>query len=193
MRTLIFDTETTDLVRFGRPLDEQPHPVQLGCLLKEGRQVYAVVNVIINAGVPIGEKAQEAHGLTESDLESFGVSPATAVDLFLDLVEQADRIVCHNSDFDRTLMAAAIYRLNRPHKDFVKKPHICTMYSSLPICKLPGRYGNYKWPKLIEAYQILVDPAGFEGAHDALADVKACAAVLEKLEELGVELVGGKY
>ena len=66
------------------------------------------------------------------------------------------------------------------------------MLSSMPVLKLPGRYGNYKWPKLEEAYKFLVDPAGFEDAHDALVDVKACAAVLDALEEMGAPLVAGR-
>ena len=59
------------------------------------------------------------------------------------------------------------------------------MMASSFVLKLPGRFGNsYKWPKLSEAYETLVDEEGFEGAHDAMADVRACRAVYYKLKEL---------
>lgn len=44
------------------------------------------------------------------------------------------------------------------------------------ICKLPGQYGDWKWPKLTEAYQHAFGKT-FDGAHDALADVRACKDV----------------
>jgi len=56
-----------------------------------------------------------------------------------------------------------------------------------PIMKLPGKYG-YKFPTLDEAYRAYVDPMGFEGAHDAMKDVEACAAVLWAIEDNGFPL-----
>ena len=63
-----------------------------------------------------------------------------------------------------------------------RKVDFCTMLNTVEIVKIPGRKG-YKWPKLDEAYRILVDPDGFEGAHDALADVKACRKVFYNLKK----------
>jgi hypothetical protein len=52
-------------------------------------------------------------------------------------------------------------------------PTFCTMLSSVEVCRLPGRYGDYKWPRLAELHQHLFG-ADFAGAHDAAADVMAC-------------------
>ena len=60
----------------------------------------------------------------------------------------------------------------------------CTMRIATNVLKIPGPRG-FKWPTLQEAYKRLVDPAGFEGAHDAITDVKACAAVFYALEDGG--------
>lgn len=68
------------------------------------------------------------------------------------------------------------------------------MHSTTRILCLPqpsGRKGN-KWPKLTEAYEGLVNPAGFGGAHNALADVNACAEILWKLEDTGAMLYNEK-
>jgi DNA polymerase III subunit epsilon len=196
LRTLIFDTETTGLANFKAPLEKQPYPVQLACMLKDGAQVYAVCNVIINAGVEVPPAVSELHGITNDSLQLYGIKLAEAVSLFCSLLLQADRIVAHNIDFDLTIMAAAIVRVFPENPAmlhlFTQKPRVCTMLSSMPVLKLPGMYGNYKWPKLDEAYRHLVDPEGFENAHDALADVRACAAVLEAMEEQGIELVKGR-
>jgi len=52
----------------------------------------------------------------------------------------------------------------------------CTMKAMTGVCKLPGMYDDYKWPKLTEAYRHCYGKE-MEGAHDALADVRGCAEV----------------
>ena len=47
-------------------------------------------------------------------------------------------------------------------------------------CQLPGKYG-YKWPTLSELH-IKLFGEDFEGGHDALEDVKACAKCLFELQ-----------
>ena len=58
------------------------------------------------------------------------------------------------------------------------------------FCKIPGKYG-YKWPTLSELHLKLFD-FDFEGAHDALLDVKACAKCLFELERKKVVHLGGE-
>jgi DNA polymerase III epsilon subunit-like protein len=60
----------------------------------------------------------------------------------------------------------------------------CTMFSSTAHCAIQGSRGN-KWPKLEELHQKLFGE-GFEGAHDALVDVQACARCFFELKRLGV-------
>jgi len=48
--------------------------------------------------------------------------------------------------------------------------------------RIPGKFKDFKWPKLIESYQFLFNES-FDGAHDALADVRACARVHRHLIE----------
>lgn len=60
------------------------------------------------------------------------------------------------------------------------------MLESVDLCKLPGRYpGNYKWPKLIELHNHLFG-CDFEGAHDALDDVKATVKCFFELKKCGL-------
>jgi DNA polymerase III, alpha subunit (gram-positive type) len=61
----------------------------------------------------------------------------------------------------------------------------CIMLASKDVCKLPGLYDDYKWPRLDEAYSMIVqgDPAGIRGeqTHRALSDAVMASYVLIEL------------
>lgn len=46
-------------------------------------------------------------------------------------------------------------------------------------------YGRFKWPKLIELHRKLFG-TGFDDAHDALADVKACGKCFFEMKRRGI-------
>lgn len=68
-------------------------------------------------------------------------------------------------------------------------PFRCIMLASKDICKLPGLYNEYKWPKLEEAYSIIVknDPAHIDGVqkHRALSDAMMASFILLELHRTG--------
>ena len=68
-------------------------------------------------------------------------------------------------------------------------PFRCVMLASKDICRIPGMYDDYKWPKLAEAYEMIVkgDPAGTEGtqAHRALSDAVMASHILLELHKMG--------
>ena len=68
-------------------------------------------------------------------------------------------------------------------------PFRCVMIASKDVCKIPGLYEDYKWPKLDEAYRIIVkgDPAGINGvqAHRALSDAVMASHILLELHRTG--------
>ena len=69
----------------------------------------------------------------------------------------------------------------------VKLEKICTMKSSIDLCKLPPvRYGSFKFPKLEELHHHLFG-CSFDGAHDALEDVRATARCFFEMKKLGIE------
>lgn len=81
-------------------------------------------------------------------------------------------LVAHNIRFDEKMVGAELLRTG--HANLVEtKKRICTMQSATDYCQLPGRYG-FKWPTLQELHNTLFKES-FDGAHDALADVRACA------------------
>ena len=66
-------------------------------------------------------------------------------------------------------------RLSIPNRLGDRKEFFCTMRAMTNVVKIPSPRG-YKWPKLSEAYRFLFN-RDLEGAHDAMADVRACAEI----------------
>jgi DNA polymerase-3 subunit epsilon len=191
LRALIFDTETTGMVKWKRPPEDsgQPDLIQLGMLLVEtddwkARARHSVL-VRLNDGVTIDPGAQEAHGISEADCEQYGVASIVACSLFNQLCMQADVIVAHNMSFDQSIMLTALHRLGGKPSRMEGKRLICTKEESTDVLKLPGKYDSYKWPTLAEAYRHFTGEEVI-GAHDALVDTEACLAVFRGLVDLGV-------
>lgn len=186
---LFFDTETTGLPRDWQApqatLDNWPRLVQLAWLLtdKNGQEVKSVSQIIKPEGFAIPAAAAAVHGIsTERALEE-GVQLNSALKKFAWAVDMAKILVAHNMSFDEKIMGAELLRKKYKHKLF-ERPKICTMQSSMDFCQLENEFG-YKWPKLIELHQKLFDEE-FDNAHDALADVRACARCFFELIKQGI-------
>ncbi|MCD4762372.1 3'-5' exonuclease [bacterium] len=175
---LFFDTETTGLpLDWQAPLenlDNWPRLVQLAWLLtdEKGNKVKGASKIIKPEGFIIPEGAAAVHGISTKQAQKEGILLNTALKEFIQAVDEAKILVAHNMSFDEKIMGAELLRKKHEHKLF-ERPQICTMLSSTNYCRIDNGYG-YKWPKLVELHFKLFDEE-FEGAHDALADVKACA------------------
>lgn len=191
-RTLVFDTETTGKADFKSSYASahQPQVVQLAALAYEDRRLVGSLNVIVKATCEIPQEAIDVHGITKQLNDEMGMSPRVVLPFFNNWVKWADRIVAHNLKFDMLIMLAAYAREGFPVESLSKPARVCTVLSTMDVLKLPGKYGSHKWPTLDEAYRFLVDKNGFDGAHDALVDAKACAEVLWKAEDAGAILKG---
>jgi DNA polymerase-3 subunit epsilon len=183
MKRLYYDTETTGFPKAAdSPLAEQPHIVQLAAILVDDeRGEVASLNVMIQPdGWEIDPGAQEVHGISGEIATECGVPIAVAMAMFSHLSRRADQCVAHNYAFDIKLITFEFERLAAPII-INEREKFCTMEATTNICKLPGRYpGKWKWPKLTEAHQHFFGE-GFDGAHDALVDVRACHRVHKHL------------
>jgi len=71
--------------------------------------------------------------------------------------------------------------------DFLKSRRIgikelpCPMILSTDICKLPGRYDSYKWPKVEEAFSHFFPDIEYTEKHRGLDDAKHEAMIVYKL------------
>lgn len=184
---LFFDTETTGFAQFKKLSSDpdQPGLVQLGAVLDdENRKTIGTLNVIVQSNIPVSLGAFKKHKITDERIEKDGIELKDAIEQFHSMAMKATECVAHNNKFDLLVMEANYFRARIPVLNFVDKKQTCTMIAATKVLKIPGKYG-YKWPKLDEAYKILVDEKGFEGAHDAMNDVMACRAVFYAMKDRG--------
>lgn len=177
MKTLFFDTETTGIHATARI-------TQLAWALYDGKTLVRKHCTIIRPDgweVPT-EKFFLDHNMSTERCEREGIAIADALQPFIYAYNETDLLVAHNIDFDRRMINYEFTLADmRPN---AAKPNICTMKTSVAFCKLPGKY-DYKWPRLDELHAILFGNAVTD-AHDAGADVEACARCFFELSERGV-------
>jgi DNA polymerase III epsilon subunit-like protein len=186
---LFFDTETTGLPRDGKApvtaLSNWPRLVQIAWLLvdADGTELRSVEHLIKPQGFVIPADAVRIHGITTERAQQYGIELAVALaEITVDLAA-ASVLVAHNMPFDEKILGAEFLRLER-HNPLPAKRRLCTMQSATELCQLPGRYG-FKWPSLDELHRKLFGESAV-GAHQALADVRACARCYRELRRLGV-------
>lgn len=179
MKYLFFDTETTGLPKdYMAPttdVDNWPRMIQLGWILdNEMEETVSEGNeYVFSPDLEIEAEAAEKNGLTFDFLKENGKPVAEVLRRFMEDFEKADVIVGHNVGFDKCVVGAELVRLGMG--DVMKdKPSVCTMLSTVDYLKLPNKPGKtgYKWPRLMELHKFLFG-CEFEGAHDAMADIRA--------------------
>jgi DNA polymerase III epsilon subunit-like protein len=184
---LFFDTETNGkAITFNAPvkkLDNWPRVTQLGWQLydKEEKLIGEKSLLIKPDGwtIPKTEFFIENNMSTER-CEEFGIPISEAIGQLIKDMEKSEYLIAHNLIFDVNVIGAEFIRLGVKSNKKLKK--FCTMRGSTNICKFPNPKGGYKWPTLTELHKFLFKE-GFEGAHDALDDVKACAKSFFELKK----------
>ena len=194
---LFYDTETTGMPDFKAPSEaaHQPHIVQLAALLVDldTRQTIQSMDVIVRPhGWTIPDEVAAVHGITTEHAADVGIPERLAVEMFMDLWNNRNR-VAHNEQFDARILRIALMRHqgNIFHSPSGKSvPDIwkegraeCTARMATPICALPptdkmkavGRF-HHKTPNLGEAYRHFTGN-DLQNAHSAMADVLACRDV----------------
>lgn len=177
---LFGDTETTGLPaknQYDNPYHPQtPRLVELGALLYKDGKRYGKLEVIVKPdGFEIPKAASDVHGITTERALKEGIPLEEAIDRFSKMIDLCDTVVAHNFQYDYLVYRGECIKLGRP--DLLKdKIQVCTKELMTDICKIPGYYGKYKWPSLMESYRHLFG-CEFSGAHGALADIEATARV----------------
>ena len=186
---LFFDTETTGIPKnYKAPvsdLENWPRLVQLAWLLTddEGNEVKSTEHIIRPDGFAIPIDASRVHGITTEIAIKSGVDLKPVLESIAKDLAGASTLIAHNMQFDEKILGAEFLRSGYPNH-VEEKSRQCTMQSSTKFCGISGPYG-YKWPKLEELHRKLFQE-NFKDAHNALADVKACARCYFELKRIGV-------
>ena len=184
-----YDTETTGLIErdFDLMHECQPRIVQLASIVvdESGEVVDEFCAIIKPEGFTIDNDsiATKTHGITQERAEAEGISILEALARFDAHKKMCGRRVAHNLSFDKKMLAREYNLAGMPHSSEGIES-FCTMFGSTKFCAIPGRYGP-KWPKLTELHEKLFG-VGFDGAHDALQDLRATIRCFNELRRLGV-------
>jgi DNA polymerase III epsilon subunit-like protein len=183
---LFFDTETTGLPKNYKAsltdFDNWPRMVQIAWqkYTESGVLLESKVYIIKPEGYTIPKEASAVHGITTERALAEGVDLTSILNEFRLKMTESEFLVAHNISFDEKIVGVEFLR-KKIAKIEKKILRIDTMTTATDFCAIPGKYG-YKWPNLTELHQKLFG-TGFEGAHDALADVKACADCFFELKK----------
>lgn len=186
---LFFDTETSGKYHFDLSPNHpnQPWLMQIALLLAdEGGKTLATYSSLVRNGkaYTVDPGAQSVHGISFEECERYGIHHEFVESILSNFCHRAKTVVAHNLNFDENIIKAFCAK-HRKEQFFEGMNRYCTMEASTSILKLPGQYGKYKWPKLLEAYEFFFGKQ-FDGAHDALADALACKDVYFAMKERGM-------
>lgn len=190
MNILFFDTETTGVPKnYKAPvtdLDNWPRLVQLGYVFHDGQfntslgQEY----IIQPRGFEIPESVSKIHGITQQKAMDSIWTLEGVLNIFDYKIRVADLIVGHNLSYDLNVLGAEYLRtFNR--NPLEGKATYDTMLKGMGVCKLPGRYGQYKWPKLEELYFSLFGTP-LTQTHTALDDIENTAKCYFEMKSKGL-------
>lgn len=199
-RILVFDTETTGLIKGPRPraLEQYPYITQLTAILYSvpDRKIIAVLNEYISLpeGVHIEPVASQITGITDEICQKRGKPIQDVLQVFCEFILTCHILVAHNYDFDCEVLKIALYRclgqipsyFNRIiHDDYLQRIHVlpfCTMKNSVEFCDLKTNYGQLKFPRLIELYRALFGLSSIGGKlHNSAVDTWVCLRCFLKI------------
>lgn len=196
MLILAYDTETTGLVRgtdYTNPTN--PYLAAVAAILydTEAHRVISSFNAaILPEGWTMPEEAFAVNGLSDEYLTNVGIPAQIAIPTFLAIATKAELLVAHNVEFDRKVIAAALWRhqINEEPENtspalvehWLRIPTFCTMKESKSAVGALTTNGRLKAPKLTEAYKHFFGRE-LDRAHSANADTVAVLEVYLALQE----------
>ncbi len=181
---LIFDTETTGLPNWKVPSEDptQPHLVQLACGLftDEGREVGTFMRIVLPTKFTIPAEATAIHGINDTLARDCGTSLDSVVVAYTKMASVAELRVAHNTPFDDRVMRIALLRcgFSRAEIEMTQRgPSADTCAMARHVMKNERELGR---KDALEKADLASCMAHFfndahDGAHDALADMRACA------------------
>lgn len=178
---LFLDTETTGVT-------PQDRIVSICWAVHDqlGSRVGSAYHVIRPEGFVIPAAASAIHGITTAAALRTGIPLAEALGgLNHEIRVHAPTLyIGHNVAFDRPIVLNEFNRIGLG-ENLSRLETYCTMRSTTHICRIPRYNGGYKWPTLAELHRHLFGNTSF-AAHNAEADVAACAACFFELKSRGM-------
>lgn len=188
MRVLLFDTETNGLPkRWNAPptdVANWPAVLTIAWRIYDFSTIDAPVLMekaehLVDPGPSIvwDAEAEKIHGISLEIARTEGQAPAVVFGEFMEKARTCDVVVAHNLAFDKSVVLAALYRLNPSIRvDWWPRMEYCTCLNTAMLCKLPPVCKNpkpsdpYKRPRLPELYVYLFEKQPDSVLHTAAGD-----------------------
>lgn len=167
MSAIVFDTETTGLSR------DTDRIVEVAIVWWDSQ---AEFTQRFNPGMPIPLEATNVHGITDDDVKDAPPFSEYAEKLHA-TISQAEAVIGYNPFYDAGMVDAEMARCGmRP----IKWPTLVCAKRTWDCYEPSDRH-------LMNAYRRFVDRNGFNSAHSAMADTRACRDVLKaQIEYFGL-------
>jgi DNA polymerase III epsilon subunit-like protein len=200
---MIFDVETTGLLRRSTSLDQSPYVLQCSYIVynMETHQILKTVNSYVKVPnhVVIPPEASAVNGITREKCDGEGKDIREILTEFYKDYHTVNMLIAHNYSFDSAILSVEFRRnaldscpfaLNLFQPLYMKKvgmQHMCTMESSTNMCAIAfpenGKKrssGGYKWPTLEELYTHLFKKKP-DNLHNSIIDCMICLRCVLKI------------
>ena len=172
-KIIIVDIETTDFLKRNGLI------VEVGIVeldLTNGNRTPIYNTLVREEG--FGEEHKDAWIFSNSNLKHEEVLTAKPLDREkLQEIFNKYSATAYNKRFDFDFLASRGLKI---------KELPCPMEALTPICKLPGKFGSYKWPKVQEAWDILFPEVPYIEEHRGFDDALHEALLVYHLHKNGV-------
>jgi len=177
--TIIFDTETTGLIKnAAKPLSMQPSIIEFGGIkVDEELNEIDRINFMVNPRVPLPPIITKITGITKDDLRD--AKPFSHhFDALVGFFKGCERMIAHNLPFDRNMMLFELKRMGAEYRFPWPSIHTCTAENGKSLF-------NGKYTKLEKMYEHFYnkDP---KQTHRAVGDCEILLDVARALNKEGV-------
>lgn len=138
---------------------------------------------LVRGGKRVSDYIVKLTGITNEDIEQYGVSPSVAAASYNGLIWQRQPVALlgyNLINFDLPMLQNFLFRHVTGKFKF---PPISVIYDVMFLCR--DHFGGRKWPKLADSAKKLGIGFSESDLHDALADVKLTWEVFRRLVEKG--------
>ena len=176
---IVFDTETTDLVKPGLvPLEDQPHIIEFAGIKLDDFTLEETerLQFLVNPGMALPELITKITGITDEDLkdqEPFASSYHDLCNFFMGEYY----MVAHNMDFDKSLLKFELMRIG---KEFAFP------WAPRQVCTVEASYGIRNKRLKLSALHEICCGEGFKDAHRAMSDTEALVRCVRWLRAQGM-------
>jgi len=172
---MVLDTETTGF----NPKDE--YIVQLAYIIYDTKTHNSdESNFYIEP--PIKIENSHIHGISDEFVKD-SYKFHDIAEIFVDDLEDIDLLIGHNIEFDINFLKEELKRYGISSKRLNDIKIYDTMKQSVNVCKIEGRYGSYKYPKLLELYNHFFKK-DFDDQHNAIGDIRATFECYKQLKKI---------